>query len=66
MKSIKISSIFMYNMIDDLKESNDFMILEQIDKDLITLAEQSDLELKDIYKATHVHRYHNKKTNDQV
>lgn len=37
-------------MIDDLKESNDFMILEQIDKDLITLAEQSDLELKDIYK----------------
>lgn len=26
------------------------MILEQIDKDLITLAEQSDLELKDIYK----------------
>ena len=23
-------------------------------------------ELKDIYKATHVHRYHNKKTNDQV
>jgi len=26
------------------------MILEQIDNDLINLAEQSDLELKDIYK----------------
>ena len=23
-------------------------------------------ELKDIYKATHAHRYHNKKTNDQL
>lgn len=40
----------MYNMIDDLKENDNFMILEQIDKDLIDLAEQSDLELKDIYK----------------
>ena len=47
---LSIPQIFKSCIIEEVDFWRLFMILEQIDKDLLKMAEESDVVLKDIYK----------------
>ncbi len=52
---MSIPQIFKSCIIEEVDFWRLFMILEQIDKDLLKMAEESDVVLKDIYKKIDEH-----------
>lgn len=54
---LSIPQIFKSCIIEEVDFWRLFMILEQIDKDLLKMAEESDVILKDIYKKLMMYVY---------